>query len=272
MEWLVHTGTLEQGDASIYRLDAHIFVEDTLDGGLANFLTEVDGRRVKRHAPYFDSEELPLGWTASDRPEIQKPGPDERLHGYCKCGGVEFWLAPPSASSSAGIHKDDEFPKDRYISSDDEVFWMTDNQTKYQAALCPCDSCRLAGNGQPFAQWAYVPTGAVLIDPAGNVPIPDNLQWGTLKSCRTANASQHFCGRCGAIVFWNLDARSYLKDFGVGLFDSPDGARAESWFHWRTAELRHREDGLRRAKELTLAVEKGLKEYEENVQSNIGTE
>ncbi|EME42677.1 hypothetical protein DOTSEDRAFT_73485 [Dothistroma septosporum NZE10] len=147
---------------------------------------------------------------------------------------------------------------------------MTDNKTKYQAALCPCDSCRLAGNGQAFAQWAYIPTDCVFLDPTGKVPMPENLQWGTLKSCRTATASQHFCGRCGAVIFWNSDARPYLKDFGIGLFDSPDGARAESWFRWRTRKLRHREDGLKRARELMLAVEEGLEGYEEDRQSQTG--
>ena len=244
-------------------------MEDTLDGGLADFVAEVDGQRIKRHARSWDSEELPLGWRASGRPQVKPPQANERLHGYCKCRGVEFWLAPPCVSSSAELHSNKVFPKDRYISPKDEVFWITDNKSKYTAAVCSCDTCRLVGNGQPFAQWAFIPTDAVSLDPAGKVTMSESLQWGTLKSYRIGTASQNFCGRCGATVFWNQDDRPWLKDFGLGLFDSPDGARAESWFHWRTKSFRNREDGLKWAPELTIAVERGLTEYDENVQSKM---
>lgn len=263
--WSTFLGVLEEGDPSVYEIATHIFVDETIDGGFSNFLPEVHGKQIQRFAKYTDSETLPSHWTAPSR-KMPETSPNDRLHGYCRCRGVEFWISRPSTRSSWAkeAYHGNAWPKGRYA-PESETFWLRQNGKKFRAAVCPCDSCRLAANGNSFAQWAYIPTVDVSLDAEGKIPMPESLTWGTLKSCRTSErASQHFCGTCGAVVFWNTDARPYLKDFGVGLFDAEDGARAESWFHWRTKDLRHREDGLRRAASLTLGVEKGLKEYAEN--------
>lgn len=261
--WSTFLGTLEEGDSSVYKIATHIFVEETIDGGFSDFLPAVDGKQIQRLAKYTDSEELPRHWTSPDRKGIDTSSKD-RLHGYCRCGGVEFWISRPSSRSSWAKEAYDHgtWPHDKLPPSGDETFWLRDNGTKFRAAVCPCDSCRLAANGNAFAQWAYIPTVDVSLDAEGKIPMPESLTWGTMKSCRTSErASQHFCGTCASVIFWNTDSRPYLKDFGVGLFDAADGARAESWLQWRTKELRHREDGLRRAPSLTLGVESGLAEY-----------
>lgn len=263
--WSTFLGVLEEGDTSVYEIATHIFVEETIDGGFSDFLHQVDGKQIQRLAKYVDSEELSLHWTSPERNQVETNSSD-RLHGYCRCRGVEFWISRPSARSAWAkeAYYQGTWPNNQSSPPDNETFWLRENRTKFRAAVCPCDSCRLAANGNSFAQWAYIPTVDVSLDAEGKIPMPDSLTWGTLKSCRTSDgASQHFCGTCGAVVFWNTDARPYLKDFGVGLFDAADGARAESWFQWRTKDLRHREDGLRRAKSLTLGVEDGLRAYAE---------
>ncbi|EME42676.1 hypothetical protein DOTSEDRAFT_54972 [Dothistroma septosporum NZE10] len=113
IKWSVPVGALEQGDVNSFTIDAHIFVEDTRDGGLADFLPKFNGHHVKRHSKGWASEELPLYWKSPDRQEVKPPNPNERLHGYCKCRGVEFWLVPPSASSSVEAHGKGVFPEDR---------------------------------------------------------------------------------------------------------------------------------------------------------------
>jgi hypothetical protein len=267
---MIPIGTLEEGDTTVYEIAAHIFVGDTIDGGFSDFLPSINGKAVQRYAQFREGEQLPLYWSHPSR-TIRKSShaPNDKLHGYCHCRGVEFWISRPSARSAWAkvAHETGTYPHDQPLPPESETFWLRDNRTKFRAAVCPCDSCRLAANGNAFAQWAYIPTVDVSLDPEGKIPMPDSLSWGTLKSSRTSErASQHFCGKCGAVVFWNTDARPYLKDFGVGLFNSPDGARAEGWLKWRTKEMRHREDGLRRAEALTLAVEKGLRDYGKNVQ------
>ncbi|KAF7197433.1 hypothetical protein HII31_01243 [Pseudocercospora fuligena] len=271
-KWEILIGTLEEADTSVIRVEKHICISDTLDGGLADFLTNIDGRQIKRYARMSDSEELPLGWRAPDRPEVRVPHAGERLHGYCKCKGVELWLAAPSARSQHPheAYETRPFPMITSLSLDEtEHWWLRDHGKRFRAALCPCDSCRLAANGTAFAEWAYLPTVDISLDAGGKISVPKSLKWGTIRHWQTPNATQAFCGRCGAIIFWSTHARPYLQDYGIGLFESADGARAESWFRWRTADLRHREDGLRRAPELTLAVEKGLQEYGKTTQRSL---
>lgn len=260
--WSTFLGVLEEGDTSVYEIATHIFVEETLDGGFSDFLPHVKGKTVERFAKFTDSETLPLQWTSPDRREVPEV-PGDRLHGYCRCRGVELWISRPSTRSlwAKEAYTHGTWPQDQPPPPARESFWIGQHSTKrFRAAVCPCDSCRLAANGNAFAQWAYVPTVDVSLDAEGKIPMPESLLWGSLKSCRTSErASQHFCGTCGAVVFWNTDARPYLKDFGVGLFDAADGARAESWFEW-SKSMRFREDGLRRAEAITLGVEDGLKE------------
>lgn len=93
--WDVMSGTLEQAD-DVVELEAHDFVADTLDGGFADFFPTFKDKPVERYAGFTNkSEELPLYWSSPDRPEVQ-PSPSDKLHCYCKCGGVEFWIARPS--------------------------------------------------------------------------------------------------------------------------------------------------------------------------------
>lgn len=185
---------------------------------------------------------------------------------------MEFWLAQPSRRSLFPQHAYEgvEIPSSDADIPPESRLTLKANNSKFPAAICPCDSCRVAGNGQAFASWVYVPTVNISLDAEGKTPMPNSLQWGPLKSYSfTERSSQHFCGRCGAMVFWDTKARPWLKDFGVGLFESRDGARCESWFHWRTGEMNHREDGLSRARSLTLAVERGTVAYEQNVQRRL---
>ncbi|SMY25257.1 unnamed protein product [Zymoseptoria tritici ST99CH_1A5] len=263
--WMIAVGTLEEGDTSVFEVARHIFVGDTGDGGFADFLTSVNGKHIPRYANHPGSEQLPLYRTHPNRRTQASTSPDDKLHGYCHCRGVQFCISRPSTRSAWAkiAHETGSYPTDQPLPLQRETFWLRADRTKFRAAVCPCDSsCRLAANGNAFAQWAYIPTVDMSLDAEGKIPMPKSLRWGTLKTCRTSErASQHFCGRCGAVVFWNTVARPHLKDFGVGLFEGVDGARCEGWFEWRTKEMRHRADGLRRAKELTLAVEEGLREY-----------
>jgi hypothetical protein len=111
-----------------------------------------------------------------------------------------------------------------------------------------------------WIEWAFVPTIDITLDAEGKVPF--SVPFQTLKGYRSNNdVSRYHCDTCGASAFYQTDDRTDLVNVAVGLVDAPEGARAESWLEWRTARLSHREDALLRAKDLTLAVEYGLKEY-----------
>ncbi|TKA74223.1 hypothetical protein B0A55_06293 [Friedmanniomyces simplex] len=259
--WDVCTGALEQIDG-VVEVDCHEYIADTVDGGFSDFLQRVDGKQVGRWSGEpGQGEQLPLYWQSSSRPTIQ-PSPSDKLHAYCRCKGVEFWISRPSKRSAMGkaawpdvLHPfDSPAPKPK-----DAVWWLRAGGTKYLAGCCSCDSCRLA-TGQEWIEWAFVPAVDITLDEAGQVPF--SREFGMLKHYRSSEvATRHFCGGCGATVFWDGDERPQLLDIAVGLLDAPEGARAESWLEWRTARLSYREDALPRAKGVTEGVEEGLRGY-----------
>ena len=259
--WDVGTGSLEKLEGVVY-VDCHEYLADTLDGGFGDFLTHEKGRQINRWPAGPDQgEQLPLYWHSPSKRTIT-PSPEDRLHAHCKCLGVQFWLARPSARSALGkaawpdviIPFNATAPKPK-----DTAWWLRAGGSKYLAGCCSCDSCRLA-TGQEWIQWAFVPAVDITLDEAGEVPF--RREFGTLKHYRSSgDVTRHFCGVCGATVFWDGDERPFLLDVAVGLLDAPEGARAESWLEWRTARLSYREDALPRAESLTLGLEEGLRAY-----------
>ncbi|KAF2726137.1 hypothetical protein K431DRAFT_280153 [Polychaeton citri CBS 116435] len=229
--WYAMCGTLEVAE-SIY-WPRHEYVEDTLDSGCASFLPSMNGRSIERWAQHPNKyQQLQLHWVMHDRLEI-KPLPCAKLHAYCKCGGVDFWIRRPA------------------------------NRTKYLAKLCACDSCRLANGMEMLASaTACVDTRQISLDEAGKTPFPVGLEFATLKTrCSSPDVVRGFCATCGASVFNHVKGEDTV-DVAVGLLDVHEGARAESWLDWKSIDLKFQEDGLRRAKELTLAVVRGLDAFQ----------
>jgi len=259
--WSISTGTLEKAE-DVFYVDCHEYVADTLDGGFSDFLQHVGGKQINRWPGDPDEgEQLPLFWQSPSRPKVS-PSPTDRLHAHCKCGGVQFWLARPSARSAMGkaAWPDVLHPHNSTAPKPEETsWWLRAGGTKFLAGCCSCNSCRLA-TGEEWIEWAFVPAVDITLDEAGTVPF--SREFGTLKHYRSSDeVTRHFCGGCGATVFWDGEERPQLLDIAVGLLDAPEGARAESWLEWRTARLSYREDALSRAKSLTLGVEEGLKAY-----------
>ena len=274
--WAVATGSLEsiEGVVGVAR---HIFVADTLDGGFADFLRDVNGQGIERWPQHVGkNEQLPLHWRDS---EWNKPGQAEHptpLHAHCKCEGVSFYISRPSAASAEVTA---EWP-DVMIPEHDTgkkpppaAWWLRGNGTKYLAGLCTCNSCRLAA-GMEWVQWAFIPTTTISLDPAGRNPFPAQTPYsfGTLKHYRSSEkATRYFCGTCGANVFWSGDERPGLIDVAVGLLDAAEGARAEDWLEWRTERVSYREDAVPRAESLIHGLEKGLKIYGIESKAQKGT-
>lgn len=58
LSWIVSMRVFEDGDSSIHSITSHIFLSDTLDGGFADFVLDLDGMPIKRFAKYTGGEEL----------------------------------------------------------------------------------------------------------------------------------------------------------------------------------------------------------------------
>lgn len=258
LQWDVVTGSLENFDANS-EFKAHIFVKDTKDGGFADFMPIWKGRTVGRWAGYNDqSEELPL-YGLHPQIEDARPSTTERLHAHCKCGGIEFWIARPSAQSAL-VLGDRPLPTDAGVTPETETaWWLRANGTRYLAKACMCNSCRLAV-GMEIIEWAFVPTRDISLDPEGKKPFCTSF--GTLKGYQSSpGVTRYFCSTCAALTFYHCDERGEVIDVGVGLLDAPEGARAETWLEWQTSQVDYREDAFGRADSILVALEDGLKQY-----------
>lgn len=270
-EWQANSGSLDMADG-IFDLHGHMFVEDTKDGGLSDWLTSIAGKSIPRWATWpEESEELSKGWQAFKN-EAPKPSSTEKLHAHCHCGGINFYISHPSAQSANTTSPWPDvlvpFNSGPVDLPENESWWLRANKQKFLAGVCACDSCRLAF-GTEFIQWAFVPTVDISISADGKTPF--SREFGTLKGYRSSKvATRRFCGECGATVFWDGDVRPGLIDVAVGLCDAEEGARAESWFEWRTERLSYREDAVGRAESLVLGIEQGMERYAKESQGRDG--
>lgn len=262
----IPSGTLEKVDGTLHWVD-HQFVQDTLDGGFADMLLEVNDKRLARRPTLSDhGEQLQPYWQSAARP-LPNMSLNDKLHAHCKCGGVEFWISRPSARSAVAKQVWPQLPnsedfKPVEIPSEPETHWLRDKQSKFLAGLCACNSCRLA-TGTEFISWAFVPLVDLSLDVAGKVPFPNDCLFGTVKKYTSSPGCHRlYCGTCGATCFWDGDDRKFLKDIGVGLLSAPEGSRAESWLGWRTNQYGYREDTVDRAEHFTIGCERGLKAWE----------
>ena len=229
--WFAACGAIENV-AGVYH-PCHEYIADTLDGGFADLLVSLNDIVIERWAQYpQESEQLPRYWRSTATPRTES-SPTDWIHAYCKCKGVEFWIARP------------------------------DSGAKYAALLCACTSCRLAvGMEWPVGVMATIPITQISPDKAGRSSFQQSLTFGTLRTYHTSpDVRWSFCSVCGAFAFRYKDG-SEAVDLGIGLLDGSGGARMESWLEWDTGAIGFREDGIARDKHLLLAVEHGLREYQ----------
>jgi hypothetical protein len=261
------TGTLKHIDGLV-DFQRHIYIHDTLDGGFADMLTQVNGKRLARWSGNAGFDEIPLYRNARAVPATTSSA-NSKIRGHCKCGGVEFWVAKPSARSALAEKVWPELPSPKDVTQtpappDSELWWLRDSGSKFRASLCACNSCRLA-SGMETTFWAYIPTVDLSLDAQGKLPF--TLDFGSLKKYSSSpDKHRYFCERCGATCFYDSDDRPYVRDVAIGLLDDPDGSRAESWLGWVTDKLDFREDTDGRSEHLSDAIEEGLRQWGQRVE------
>jgi hypothetical protein len=213
--WILATGSLDQAE-DVFEVHGHEWITDTLDGGFADFLQTCHGdkplERWPRHFGQEGDEQVPLYWrspsplspssTVSDKLKEE----EGRLKAHCKCHGVEFWVARPSARSAMGAapwpdliipfyQQQAQQQQAPVQQPEDKAWWLRAQGTKFLAGCCSCDSCRLA-TGMEWIQWAFVPTIDITLDAEGTQPF--TREFGTMKHYRSSKeATRHFCGTCG---------------------------------------------------------------------------
>lgn len=201
--WFIACGTL--GDTkNIYR-PRHEYLSDTLDGGIADFITVSNNKRVERWGRHpGDGEQLPSYWPSLLRRNLPIAN---TLKAYCKCRGIEFWITRLA------------------------------NGKMFEVRLCTCDSCRLA-NGMEWFSGASATIGPsyIFLDKDGQNQYQRGEKFGTLQIYPSSpGVERSFCGVCGATVFLDHTGAGEVR-VAVGLLDADEGSRAETWLSWPLAE------------------------------------
>ena len=256
------SGLIENG-GGLTRLDHHIFVKDTVDGGARDWIPEVDAWEG-----FMDvSEKLEPGWkdgSAKNKADgsSEKKEPEKELQAYCRCKGVCFKITRPDASSAdlnapRGDIVSESSPPKTQSEKIDRAWWLRENGTKYLGGTCACSDCRLV-SGYDIQTWAFVPQANIL-QPDGK---PFDFKAGTLKRYNSSKGVyREFCSKCGATVFFHADRRPGLIDVSAGLLDAEEGTRAEDWLSWETGRVSYGEEAQN--KELIKALGEGLKQWGE---------
>jgi len=268
-EWRVASGLLDRTEG-IVNWDSHEQIQDTLDGGLSNFLTHlIHDNGGKRELKFWlkkkdDNEIAPRGWKLLEKQteatSIRDTKKDDRLRAQCFCGGVQFYVTRPNeASKKVRSPWSDLFiPYHIGASSanpENVTWWLCANDTKYCAGTCACTSCRLS-SGPEIQPWAFIPK-CNLFQMDG---MPLDYSMGTLKRYNSSkDIFREFCGICGATVFWHCKQRTDLIDVSVGLFDPKEGARVEGWLEWYTQRVSFEEMAV--SKRLVRGLSEGLKAW-----------
>jgi hypothetical protein len=254
-QYLVASGVLVEGDIPAVQSIQHWQVNDTRDGGLSIYLpgwpTSDSGCRLevlsgqKEDTTEYDLQKI------VDAPS-KSPS---RLQARCHCGGIEFHITPPNASSTKAWSPFADLLVPYHTGSGenpkDVKWWLRDGHTKYLAGTCVCESCRL-GCGFPIQTWAFVPKANIFN--ADGSPLAFES-----KTMRRYNSSpgvyREFCEVCGANAFWHCDERPELIDVSVGLLQG-DGALVKTLLDWAPGRVSFAEMAVQ--KDLVKLMEDGL--------------
>ena len=243
----VHMGVLEDPDGTI-EISNQCCVPETRDGGLSPWLDLPTSNLCLVHK----------GTAASTEEHAQPSSKEQQLAAFCHCKGVNLIITSPSEASTrlSSPYSNLIVPSNSGSPANpkDEKWWLRANGTKYFAGTCACTSCRLAC-GNDIQTWTFVPK--TNIRQLNGEPLDYSV--GTLKQYESSEGKyRHFCGTCGATVFWRSDQRSEeLIDVSVGLFDASSGVRAKEMLEWATERVSYHEDAQNKG--LIAMLSEGIK-------------
>ncbi|KAK3936645.1 hypothetical protein QBC46DRAFT_394555 [Diplogelasinospora grovesii] len=278
----VLSGDLRKGE-ELVRVDHHIFLSDTVDGGAAVWLRRpnkdpdhlarcwMGQRGESRELTALPTSEWPdrLG----EAPDIEQ---DLLIQIKCHCAGVWFELQDIMTDKKEGraCVADEMLP----------LPWYVDPTTfRILGSFDACDSCR-AASGADMVYWTFSSLSSIIFwsgqrpcRGAGSVGVTRTQDlkefvdkphpaFGTSTLTyyeSSPGVRRYFCRNCSATVFYAADDRDEMVDVAVGLLRTRDGARAESVISWGLGgPIGWREDmvnGWRRS--LLEGVEREAEEY-----------
>lgn len=245
-EWYVAISIVDASEDT-WKIQDHFLLDSTKDGGLSIWLPSIgeeDLRLWKRGAKEDPMTEKTGDWVSNKVKEVQLPTREKKLRASCHCGGVEFYISPPT---SAQVH--DGLPENM----------RPKDETKWYALHDVCTSCCLVSSCV-VTSWAIIEASHVTLADGS----PYQHIFGTMKAYKsTPKVDRAFCGTCGAIVSYRCDDRPGYVDIAVGLLEADSGVRAEEWLEWRTHRLAYEEDC--KWSKFQNSMKQGLRNYGEGV-------
>lgn len=233
-KWAVHWGVLEepQGIDGIFKISKHIWIGDTLDGGIATALRSFGGVDAPplghlRNGMDVPENELSLGWQVEGGYKYP-----ERLPLHCACGAVQFYLTRPTREKY--LHNAEGMDSSLTLGK------TNGDPVRFKASHCLCNSCRHC-TGSQITSWITVLQEHVL-DATTNAQVnltdPDKRPNALKQYISSEGCHRENCGTCGAAVFWwrqMKDGEVPHIDVAAGLIDqnASGGVRAESWIAWK---------------------------------------
>lgn len=257
-DFFVASGLLDAAQVETRGVE-HNCVNDTLDAGASRLISKVGScSSTHRNAGGSVSQHLPQTEDATHMGP-QQQSREQRLPARCHCGGVEYFVTPPDASSKTASSPWPDILVPYHSGSsnnpDDAKWWLRSGDTKFLAGFCACNSCR-QGAGFPIQSWAFVPKSNIFKPDGSSL----SYDMSTLQAYESSpGVYREFCNRCGATVFWHCDERPSVVDVSVGLLRAGSGAMALSWLEWATERVSFREDAVDR--NLIKGLEDGLRDW-----------
>lgn len=247
-----NSGSMEQTDLGLLKIERQIFVGDTKDGGASDWIAPIDGMvEQTRYLYQVGTERLNVGWRADEKNLNATDKPSPFIRASCACQSVDFYLTRPDAASA---DPDLDLRTLHDPNREKKAWWLAGpKQDKYLANCCACTSCRCS-SGTEFVSWAFIPRHNIRLCNGSDFSID---AFETLKTYKSSERSTWcFCGKCGAMCFLILETqRPAVVDMAAGLLWG-NGARAEEWLEWKTDGISFEGEG--RGRPLVEALRKGL--------------
>lgn len=243
-DFFVASGSLDAAQLETRAVE-HSCVADTLDAGVSRFISKVASRTATyRGGDSSASQHRSQAEVISHKEPCNQQPKEQRLPARCHCGGVEYFITPPDASSKAASSPWPDLLVPHHSGSshnpDDVKWWLRAGDTKFLAGFCACNSCRLA-SGFPIQSWAFVSKSNIFKADGSSL----SYDMSTLQAYESSpEVYREFCNRCGATVFWHCDERPAVVDVSVGLLKARSGAMALSWLDWETQRVSFTEDAV----------------------------
>lgn len=238
-EWFCLGGIIEQSPHSqaskaawpqdVVRISQHIYVSDTIDGGLVPILLNLGGRTIPAcpeaspESPEESSSNLsPTTVLSLPKKPFSTPKDGSHLAAICHCGGVSLLIKRADYTSEL----------------DRTARRKPSDPKKYLTWPCACRSCRLS-TGVSLMPYALIPPhniftkdltpitfGYETSNQNANPSQTLKHNWSSPDTCRS------FCGKCGATVFYWCEKRPDEVDVSVGIMRAEEGSMARAWLEW----------------------------------------